>query len=516
MSGIDPAALAAIVTLSKDAMLQATLDLGVPAETLRAKIHVGDLLAAKVLPPEHGQDFIELLGQRVSAQLPPEVHPGETLVLQVTAFKENQIVVRNLGLQDPTNPVPVSDAQFVREPAPAPEAQPAQPQQTQAPRAHVPPAQMPPAHVPRSAAPRDVFAAASVRPAVQRTQSETTPPLPGAAVAQPPSAFRQVARTIGDLLRSVKFPDTPLTRTIAAVAPQAPARVAPVLARLEAALPRESADPRIATLKTLIGFVWRLSPQNEETLPAQIAAYVSHVVEGPEPKMQQMLQALAELPAPPPQQKTAPPAHEKTAAPSAPSPSPAAVVHNTPVHARALERGAAADHNLKAVVLSLLRDPPVERTPALMQALNETFITLTATQLNTLSATAQTPETFAFTLPVFFHEGGKPAQLRISREGAARASKLDAENFHVAFVLDTAHLGTVAIDLQTTARSVKIDVKTEHQAAASRFSETLGRLRERLEHLRYRVASAAAAAAPAQRAVTAPPRADRNGLDFHA
>jgi hypothetical protein len=515
MSGIDPAALAAIVTLSKDAMLQATLDLGVPAETLRAKIHVGDLLAAKVLPPEHGQDFIELLGQRVSAQLPPEVHPGETLVLQVTAFKENQIVVRSLGLQDPANPVPVSDAQFVREPAPAAEAARAQPQ----PRAPVPPqasptepppAQAPPAQAPRNAAPREVFAAASVRPALQKT------PQP-AAVAQTPPGLRQVARTIGDLLRSVKFPDTPLTRTIAAVAPQAPARIAPVLARLEAALPHESADARIATLKTIIGFVARIAPQNAETLPAQIAGYVSHVVEGPEPKMQQMLQALAQLPAAPPQPKTVTPALEQPAAPEKPEPTPAPVVHSTVVHARAAERGAAADHNLKSVVLSLLRDPPAERTPALMQALNETFITLTATQLNTLSANTQTPGTLAFTLPVFFHEGGKPAQLRISREGASRASKLDAENFHVAFVLDTAHLGTVAIDLQTTARSVKIDVKTEHQAAASRFSETLGKLRERLEHLRYRVASAAAAAAPAQRVLTAPPpRADRNGLDFHA
>lgn len=504
MSGIDPA-LAAIVTLSKDAMLQATLDLGVPAETLRAKIHVGDLLAARVLPPEHGQDFIELLGQRVSAQLPPEVHPGETLVLQVTAFKENQIVVRSLGLQDPENPVPVSDAQFVREPEQAPPAR--------IPPAQIPPARTPPAQVPRSAAPREVFAAASVRPAVQRTQ--------------PPSVLRQVARSIGDLLRSVKFPDTPLTRTIAAVAPQAPARVPPVLARLEAALPHESTDARIATLKTLIGFVARLSPQNAETLPAQIAAYVSHVVEGSEPKLQQMLQALAQLPAPPPAQNP-PPAAPKAShqdresagqtpvprAQAAPAPAP---MHNTVAHARAAERGAAADHNLKAVVLSLLRDPPAQRTPALMQALNETFITLTATQLNTLSANAQTPGTFALTLPVFFHEGGKPAQLRISREGASRSAKLDAENFHVAFVLDTANLGTVAIDMQTTARSVKIDVKTEHQAAASRFSETLGRLRERLEHLRYRVASAAAAASPAQRASTAsPPRTDRKGLDFHA
>ena len=499
MSGIDPAALAAIITLSKDAMLQATLDIGVPAEALRAKIHVGDLLAATVLPPEHGTDFVELLGQRVSAQLPPEVHPGETLVLQVTAFKDNQIVVRSLGPQDPDNPVPVSNVRFVREPepapAPAPGAQPAKPA-----------AQPPP-----SAAPRDVFAAASVRPAVQNVA--------------PPRMLREVARSVADVLRSVKFPDTPLTRTIAAIAPQAPARVAPVLARLEAALPHQNTDARIATLKTLIAFLGRMNPENAETLPAQIAAYVSHVIEGPEPKVQQLLQALAQIPpsstAEQKAPQTAPPAHEKfpvPAAPAAPPPRGPPPVHNTIVQARAVERAAAAEHNLKAVVLSLLRDPPVERTPALTQALNETFVTLTATQLNTLSVDTQTPGTLALTLPVLFHEGGKPAQVRISREGASRAQKLDAENFHVAFVLDTANLGTVAIDLQTTARSVKIDVKTEGQAAASSFSKTLDKLRGRLEHLRYRVASAAAAvAAPQRRTTSAPaPRAHGNGLDFHA
>jgi hypothetical protein len=146
----------------------------------------------------------------------------------------------------------------------------------------------------------------------------------------------------------------------------------------------------------------------------------------------------------------------------------------------------------------LLRDPPPERTAAMTQALSETLITLTGVQVNALSSNQQSPGTIAFTLPVYYHEGGKAAQIRISREGESHAAKLDADNFHVAFVLDTAYLGTVAIDLQTTGRNVKLNVKTESKTAAERFSDSLSSLRSRLEDLRYRVASAAASAVKAE------------------
>lgn len=516
MSGIDPAALAALVNEAKDAMLQATLDLGVPAEVLQARVHVGDLLAATVLPPEHGQDFIELLGQRISAQLPPDVRPGETLVLQVTGFTANQIVVRNLGVQNVEQPVPVSDIRFA----------PASGSRTATPPAAPPPTTPPPpvrSSAPQAAPSREFFVAASVRPVQHAVQQAT----------------RSIVRTVGDLLRSVKFPDTPLTRTAAAIAPQAPARLPSVLQRLEAALPRENDDARIATLKTLIGFIARLDPQNEETLPAQVEAYVSHVVEGGEPKLQQLLQALAQMPAAQTTQTSAPPQRQQVQQQlpqqpqqqmqqQPPQPVPAALENRQPVaptvpahapsvvHARAAERSAAIDHDLKPVVLSLLRNPPAARTPALMQALNETFITLTAAQLNTLSSNAQTPDAIAFSLPVFFHDGGKPAQVRIARDGGAAAAKLDADNFRVAFVLDTAHMGTVAIDLQSSGRSVKIDVKTQAQPAAARFSETLDELRGRLERLRYRVASAGASVLPAARRESAAPRPRGNGLDLQA
>jgi hypothetical protein len=275
---------------------------------------------------------------------------------------------------------------------------------------------------------------------------------------------------VSDLLKGVRVPDTPFTRTAAAIAPQAPSRISSVLQRLDAALPKESPDPRIATLRTLIAFTSRIDVANEETLPAQISSYVSNVVEGAEPKLQQMLSALAKTPA-----------HLGQ--------------HGVVVaRAHAAERAAAIDHDLKSVVLSLLRDPGTARTPALTQALNETLLTLTGTQFNALSNQAQSPGTLSLSLPVFYRDGGKPAQIRISRDGQSRSEKMDADNFHVAFVLDTANLGTVAIDLQTVGRAVKVEVKTEGRGAASRFSETLGSLRVRLESLRYRVTSAKAAA----------------------
>jgi hypothetical protein len=193
----------------------------------------------------------------------------------------------------------------------------------------------------------------------------------------------------------------------------------------------------------------------------------------------------------------------------------------TAAQARVAERSAAISHDLKSVVLSLLRDPSVTRTSAMTQALSETLITLTGVQVNALSSNQQNPGTFNLTLPVYYHEGGKPAQVRISRDAQSRAPNLDADNFHVAFVLDTANLGTVAIDLQTTGRTVKVDVKTENKTSAERFADTLALLRGRLEDLRYRVASAAASALPApakKEPVTsgATHAADKRGLDLQA
>jgi predicted phage tail protein len=59
-------------------------------------------------------------------------------------------------------------------------------------------------------------------------------------------------------------------------------------------------------------------------------------------------------------------------------------------------------------------------------------------------------------------------------------------------VLDTAHHGTVAIDLVTVGRDVTVDVRTESAPAMRAFRDALGTLTARLESLRYRVASAGA------------------------
>jgi hypothetical protein len=584
MAGLDPLNVNA-------ALIDAALNLGVPVDILQTQISLGDLLAATILPPQQGQDLIEILGQRVVAQLPADVHPGDTLVLQVTGFRGNQILVRNLGAYDPANPLPLSRAVL---PAESPKqsgvlttirAQ--QQQQVAAPQ----PSTSQPSTAPAAAGsapvapPREVFVAASVRPQTAAPQSGAeavrTPPAQNAA-AQPevpppvetriasaqtaargatarpemprlqaatvpvlPAIASRVAaqsvRTVSDLLRAAGLSDNALTRTAAALSQQAPARLLPVLARLEKALAQQTGDARIPSLRTIIDFTSRLNLQNEETLPSQISAYVSHVIEGAEAKIQQLLAAHVDAEELPQRAIAAPggvavPDEGSSAAqtagesaPAAPAAVPLHASHAT-VAARVVERSANADHDLKTLVLSLLRNPPAGRTATLMQALNETVIALTGTQLNVLSANLQNPDTITLPLPAYFYEGGKPAYLRISRDGKSASQRLDADNFHVAFVLDTANLGTVAIDMQTSGRAVKVDVKTEGSAAAATFSGTLDALRTRLEKLKYRIASATASVlndgngVQAQRTVVQRHRdmskgvdpAKRTSVDLHA
>lgn len=536
-------------------MLEAAINLGVSAEILQAQISTGDILAAKILPAQNGQDLIEILGQSVAAQLPPGIHPGETVLLQVTGFSGTQIFVRNLGTPDPRNPLPVSDVVLAPPESETPPVQTPQPQQSQQSQPPVSP-------------PRAVFVAASVRQAPQAGAQAfaipsagalvegieariaaaqaakfapiaSAPPQPAAAQPASPKAplivprspvtvaaqnpaitvVQRAVQTVSEFLRAARLPDTPFTRMAATIAPQAPERLPSVLQRLDSALPRASDDARVSTLRTLIGFTARLNPANAETLRAQISSYVSNVIEGVEVKLGQLLQAHAQT-----EQAAQSQPAQNGGRQTANAPAPAAGAQTLPstvAQARVAERSAAIAHDLKSVVLSLLRDPAATRTSAMTQALSETLITLTGVQVNALSSNQQNPGTFNLALPVYYHEGGKPAQVRISREGQSRAAKLDADNFHVAFVLDTANLGTVAIDLQTTGRTVKVDVKTENKVSAGRFADTLGTLRGRLEDLRYRVASAAASALPAPAkkepaGATAAPRETQRGLDLQA
>src|SRR6185503_5954600 len=106
MSSIDPALASAQALLQAvdTALADATLNLGASGAEIAAQLQVGDLFPAIVLAPQGGTDLLQIFGQTVAAQLPPGIHPGETIVLQVNGFDGNRILVSNLGVADPNNP----------------------------------------------------------------------------------------------------------------------------------------------------------------------------------------------------------------------------------------------------------------------------------------------------------------------------------------------------------------------------------------------------------------------------
>ena len=134
-------------------------------------------------------------------------------------------------------------------------------------------------------------------------------------------------------------------------------------------------------------------------------------------------------------------------------------------------------YDVKAAILSMIAAPARCDSPAILGALRDTLTATTALQLNVLNAQASNPKAITIPLPAYFYPGGEPASLHISRDAPNSKNKLDADNFHIAFVLDTKSLGTVAIDVQTVGRAVSVDVKTQATLAADRFRSTLGDLR---------------------------------------
>jgi hypothetical protein len=154
------------------------------------------------------------------------------------------------------------------------------------------------------------------------------------------------------------------------------------------------------------------------------------------------------------------------------------------------ERSAALSVDLKQTMLALASDPgtPEALAPALAGAISA----LTAVQVSAAQTFAANPNGIAFTIPLATQHGPASARISVSRDAPQRGAKLDGENFRIAFVLDTAHFGTVAIDLVTVGRDVTVDVRAESAPAMRAFRDALGRLTERLESLRYRVASAGA------------------------
>jgi hypothetical protein len=324
------------------------------------------------------------------------------------------------------------------------------------------------------------------------------------------------------LLDRLRIPPSTLTLAAAKIAGNAGTILPRALARLETLLAGvASQDGRAASLRTLLNFAGRLDPSNARALPEQLAAFVNNFVGGPESKLAVMIRAFLESEAPVAEDANASPASPGGPAdssstppgvrapadapgspPNAPAPNaPALAAQNAQaavqpaVAARVAERAVALQYDAKATVAAMLEAPPRGATPELVAALNDTLTAITAMQINVLNAQNVNPNTIAIPLPVFFRDQGAPVQMHVSKD-APNGRKLDADNFSIAFVLDTKSLGTVAIDVQTAGRTVSVSVKTEGAPAASRFRSTLDDLRGRLAQLRYNVASMTAGVAP--------------------
>ena len=622
MSGLDPlaAALAAKAAAGAQAAIEeAILSLGGDVAILQSQISVGDVVAATVLPPQGGTDLLSFLGQTVPAQIPPGVNPGESLLLQVTAFTNNAVIVRNLGTVDPANPVPTVDVQL---PPAAPDAPLSAvlttivPQSSPAPPPPVT-AQTPlppPAATTNVAPPRAVFVAAAVRatpptappaspradvpvrasvvlpaavdtsdvearialtratippppPPATNTPAANAPasnandatvparavvPQPASSASPPPSDPRipgrlpvappivlyasprtpaagsappiQASSVKGTpetpetpqtpeaaLLTRLNVPITPATLAAARLIESATTSMTQAYERLETLLGRLSPQQIPVALRSVLGFVSRMDMRNSAALPEQIAAFVSDVVDGPEAKIAQAVQAWLEL-SPEPVQ---------TPAPLPGAPTPAAVTTAT---AQAAERAVALEFDAKAAIMTMIAEQTSTPSSAVLAgALRDALAATTAVQLGALSAQTNNPGTITLAIPAYFHEGGSPVQLQISRDAPESKNKMDGDNFHIAFVLDTASLGTVAINVQTVGRAVSVDVKTQGSGAADRFRNTLGDLRGRLERLRYRVSSIGADVAPvlgaqpaAKQAAPEPPPVRRRLWDTQA
>jgi hypothetical protein len=340
------------------------------------------------------------------------------------------------------------------------------------------------------------------------TPAETAPAPTGLAAFRDPTA----------LVRALNLPVTPTNVAAARLAINTPQRLPAALATLESALPNLD-DPRVATLRTLTAFIGKMEPGSPQ-LASQISAFVDNVVTGNEPKLSQLLAAQLAAEEPAAQTAGAPPA-QTAGTPSGP---PAAPVATLPVMALAqiAERGAAMSVDLKTQLLALINAPPAgaENADDLVPAASSALTAITAVQVNAAQAMNVSPQTMAFTLPMWLGSGYAQAHIAIDRDAPQPNAHrgLDGDNFHIAFILDTKHLGTVTVDLQTVGRAFSLAVKAESEGTAKRFSEAISRLTGRLETMRYRVNSAEATVAPrgspeALTGAAAAPAADAPGDD---
>jgi uncharacterized coiled-coil protein SlyX len=393
-----------------------------------------------------------------------------------------------------------------------------------------------------------------LRLAVNRTavNSPATPAPSQVAPSIPPPLLGKLPVSIpknpvvvtpqSQLLSRLRVPISSSTLVAAKLIDDAARHLSSSYQRLDQVLSKlPTMDPRVGSLRSLLSFVGKLELRNSRALPEQVASFVSHVVGGAENKVAQIVRALTavaeealaeqtanaesapveEPPQTPVQLSNAP----VTGQPPAQSiPAVASQVELPPaIAAHVAERTIALDHDVKTAIMALIQNPPREITPAATQALSSALGATTALQLNVLLSQNNDPGTIAIPLPAYFYEGGKPAHIAISRDAPKGGAAMDGDNFHVAFVLDTKTMGTIAIDLQTVGRAVSVNVKTERQSAASRFRSSLSDLRGRLEQLRYRVASMSADVAPprapkepAAPSPAVPVRNPKNNVDMRA
>jgi hypothetical protein len=434
---------------------------------------------------------------------PPSALPNQAPVAALADIEARMAAARAgaIGVNVPT-PAPASPAPSL--PPPPPLSAPAPP-----PAAGQTPA---PATAPAPSAPAPANAGAPPGPPPVRFSfpppivpsarfSDAAPAATAPAGGQPAAAAGVAAyRDPVALVRALGLPNTPTNVAAAKLALTSPQRLPAALATLESALP-QSDDPRVATLRTLTAWVGKLDPASPQ-LASQISSYVDNVVTGNEPKLAQLL--FAQLSS---DQAEAPPSaggaasEGAAAAPGADAPIPIPQTPALPVVAlaQAAERTVALSFDLKTQLLSLINAPPpgAEGSDDLLPAASTALSAITAVQLNAAQAMNLTPQTMAFTLPMWLGSGYAQARVAIDRDapepGSSRA--LDGDNFHIAFVLDTKNLGIVTVDLQTVGRAFSLSVKTENEGSAKRFGDALGMLTDRLQTLRYRVNSAEATVA---------------------
>ncbi len=113
---------------------------------------------------------------------------------------------------------------------------------------------------------------------------------------------------------------------------------------------------------------------------------------------------------------------------------------------------------------------------------------MVASQLSAIIAQQSQPGTWSFTVPIMLGQQMYPARIAVSRDKPeGQAEKITGDDFHIAFILDTKRLGTIAIDLHAVQRSVSVSVRTERPSAATTFKSALAKLGKRLEDMRYNV-----------------------------